>query len=138
MWLYAHRLSFRAIAKFLNVSDRSIFVWVKKFAENNYTKPVPTGDSVVVELDEMWHFIHSKKRPVWIWKAYCRTTKQLIDWQCGKRDCETFAKMYKRLQKWNVKIYFTDKFGIYRDFINPDKLVQTKSETHLIECNNFR
>ena len=45
--------------------------------------------------------------------------------------------MYKRLQKWNVKIYFTDKFGIYRDFIHPDKLVQTKSETHLIECNNF-
>ena len=45
--------------------------------------------------------------------------------------------MYKRLQKWNVKVYFTDKFGIYRDFIHPNKLVQTKSETHLIECNNF-
>ena len=45
--------------------------------------------------------------------------------------------MYKRLQKWNVKIYFSDNFGIYRDFIPPDKLVQTKSETHLIESNNF-
>ena len=78
-----------------------------------------------------------KKRPLWIWKAYCRTTKQLIDWQCRRQDSETFAKMYKKLQKWNVKIYFTDKFGIYRDFIHPDKLVQTKSETHLIECNNF-
>ena len=59
--LYAHGLSFRAIGKFLNVSARSVFVWVKRFAENNYTKPVLTGDSVIVELDEMWHFIHSKK-----------------------------------------------------------------------------
>ena len=61
VWLYAHGLSFRAIGKFLNVSARSVFMWVKKFAENNYTKPIPTGDSVIIELDEMWHFIHSKK-----------------------------------------------------------------------------
>ena len=58
VWLYANGLSFRAIAKFFNVSARSVFVWVKNFAENNYTKPVPTSDSVIVELDEMWHFIH--------------------------------------------------------------------------------
>ena len=61
VWLYANGLSFRAIAKFLNVSARSVFVLVKKIAENNYTKPVPTSDSVIVELDEIWHFIHSKK-----------------------------------------------------------------------------
>ena len=59
--LYAHGSSFRAIGKFLNVRARSVFVWVKKFAENNYTKPIPTDDSVIIELDEMWHFIHSKK-----------------------------------------------------------------------------
>jgi hypothetical protein len=25
-------------------------------------------DAVIVELDEMWHFLHSKTQ-VWIWKA---------------------------------------------------------------------
>ena len=119
VWLYYHRLSFRAVAKLLKVSVRSVFVWVKQFAEDNYSKPI------------------LKKRQVWIWKAYCRTTKQLIDWECGTRDSETFTKLYRRLKKWNVKIYFTDRYRAYRDFISPECLIQTKSQTHLIESNNF-
>ena len=59
--LYAHDLSFRAIAKLLKVSAQSVFTLVKKFAENNYAKPTPTDDGVVIELDEMWHFLRSKK-----------------------------------------------------------------------------
>ena len=31
------------------------------FAENNYAKPTPTDDGVVIKLDEMWHFLLSKK-----------------------------------------------------------------------------
>ena len=38
-----------------------MFVWVKQFAENNYSKPIPQNESVIIELDEMWHFLHSKK-----------------------------------------------------------------------------
>ena len=78
-----------------------------------------------------------KKRQVRIWKAYCRTTKQLIDREYGARDSETFAKLYKRLKKWNVKVCFTDYYGVYRDFISPEHLIQTKSDTHLIKSNNF-
>ena len=55
--LYSHGLSFRAIAKLLKVSAQSVFTWVKKFTENNYAKPTPTDDGVVIELDEMWHFL---------------------------------------------------------------------------------
>ena len=29
--------------------------------ENNYSKPTPTDDGVVIELDEMWHFLRFKK-----------------------------------------------------------------------------
>ncbi len=59
--MYAHGLSFRTIAKFLKVSVPSVFIWVKNFTKNNYSKPAPIDDSVVIELDEMWHFLHSKK-----------------------------------------------------------------------------
>ena len=61
MQLYAYGLSFRTIAKLLKVSAQSVLVWVKNFAENNYSKPAPIEDSVVIELDEMWHFLCSKK-----------------------------------------------------------------------------
>ena len=33
VWLYAHGFSFRTTAKFLKVSARSVFVWVKTFAK---------------------------------------------------------------------------------------------------------
>ena len=61
VWLYSHGLSMRTIAKFFKVNVRSVFVWIKAFAQNNYIKPQPQSDGVVVELDEMWHFLHSKK-----------------------------------------------------------------------------
>ena len=51
----------------------------------------------------------AQKNQVWIWKAYCRNTGQLID-----RD------------GWNA----------YGDIIPSELLVQTKSETYLIESNN--
>jgi transposase len=61
VWLYSHGFSFRTIAKFLKISVRSAYVWVKTFAENNHTKPIPKDNSVIIELDEMWHFLNSKK-----------------------------------------------------------------------------
>ena len=82
-------------------------------------------------------FFALKKRQVWIWESYCRTTKQLIDWECDSRDAETFRKMYERMKKWNVKVFFSDRYRVYHDFMPPQCLIQTKAETHWIESNNF-
>ena len=61
VWLYCHGLSFRTIAKYFRVNVRSVFNWVKTFAQKNYVKPTPSSDGVIVELDEMWHYLRSKK-----------------------------------------------------------------------------
>ena len=61
VWMYAHGYSFRTISRFLKVSAKSVFVWLKNSAKNNYSKPAPTDDSVVIELDEMWPVVRSKK-----------------------------------------------------------------------------
>ena len=62
VWLYCHGLSFRTIAKYFKVNVRSVFNWVKAFAKENYVKPEPVDDAVIVlELDEMWHYLNNKK-----------------------------------------------------------------------------
>jgi transposase len=61
VWLYCHGLSFRTIAKLFKVNVRSVFNWVKSFAKANYIKPEPHKDGVIIELDEMWHYLNSKK-----------------------------------------------------------------------------
>ena len=61
VWMYAHGFSLRTVAKFFHVSHRAVYEWVRAYAFCNYHKPEPNGDSVIVELDEMWHYVHSKK-----------------------------------------------------------------------------
>jgi len=53
-------LSFNAIARIYNVATSTVMRWVRSFAEKTYEKPEP-GQAVIVELDEMWHYLHSKK-----------------------------------------------------------------------------
>lgn len=58
--LYTLGLSMNAIARLFKVSTPSILNWVRDFAVANYEKPHPK-DAILIELDEMWHFIGSKK-----------------------------------------------------------------------------
>ena len=53
-------LSLSAIARLFHVSPPAVLRWVRNFAERIYEKPEP-GEVVIVELDEMWHFLISKK-----------------------------------------------------------------------------
>ena len=96
--LYNHGLSIRAAAKLQGVSRTSALNWIKEFAKKIYEKPAPWA-AILVELDEMWHYLGSKKNKLWIWKAYRRETGELIDWECGGRDKETFKKIDGSLVK---------------------------------------
>ena len=55
-----HGLSIRAIAGLIGVSPTAVLKWIKTFAKTHYEKPAP-GDAIIVELDEMWHYLGSKK-----------------------------------------------------------------------------
>src|SRR3954464_12654500 len=59
--LYLSGLSMNRTAKLLGVSTPGVQAWIERFAEVYAQKPEPEGRAVVVELDEMGHFL--KKRP---------------------------------------------------------------------------
>ena len=60
--LYVHGLSLNAIAKMMDVSTPGVLDWVKRFAKAHYEKPKPTGNAVILELDEMWHYLEKKHK----------------------------------------------------------------------------
>lgn len=60
VWLYCHGLSMSAVGKALGVSATAVMKWIQKAARTHGAKPDP-GRAVIVELDEMWHFLGSKK-----------------------------------------------------------------------------
>ena len=59
--LYVSGLSMNRTAKLLGVSTPTVMAWIERFAEVYAQKPEPEGRAVVVELDEMWHYL--KKSP---------------------------------------------------------------------------
>ena len=59
--LYVSGLSMNRTAKLLGVSTPSVMTWIEQFAEAYAQKPEPEGRALVVELDEMWHYL--KKKP---------------------------------------------------------------------------
>ena len=59
--LYINGLSLRTIGRLLRVSAAAVLKWVKQYAIESYEKPRPQENAVVVELDEMWHYLHVKK-----------------------------------------------------------------------------
>ena len=60
--LYTHGLSLNAIGKLLGVSTPGILDWVRRYARKHYTKLEPQGDAVILELDEMWHYLGKKHK----------------------------------------------------------------------------
>jgi len=60
LYLYVVGLSMNAIARMFKIRPSTVLYWVRNFALKAYEKPLPVG-GVVVELDEMWHFLESKK-----------------------------------------------------------------------------
>jgi transposase len=59
--LYLSGLSMNRTAKLLGVSTPSVMAWIEQFAKSYAQKPEPEGRALVIELDEMWHYL--KKRP---------------------------------------------------------------------------
>jgi transposase len=90
--LYLSGISMNRIAFLLRVSAQTVLNWIRTFATEHSKKPDPTGKTIVLELDEMWHDLKRKRRKLWIWKALDRDTGQLLDWECGRRDKTTLKK----------------------------------------------
>ena len=135
---YLSGISMHRIAFLLRVSAQSVLNWIRAFAKEHEQKPEPTGKTIILELDEVWHYLKTKRCKLWIWKALDQETGQLLDWECGRRDKATLKKMVDRLATWDVKLYCTDKWATYASVIPQDKLVQSKATTHAIERHHGR
>lgn len=59
--LYVSGLSMNRTAKLLGVSTPMIQTWLEQFAAAYAQKLEPEGRAVMIELDEMWHYL--KKSP---------------------------------------------------------------------------
>ena len=134
--LYVSGLSMNRTAKLLGVSTPSVMTWIEQFAEVYAQKPAPEGRAVVVELDEMWHYL--KKSRTSSGKARDRATGRVVDWECGGRDAATLSRLLERVGRRNPRLYCSDDWAAYAELIPPGRLFVGKEETHGIERDHAR
>jgi hypothetical protein len=60
LFLYISGLSLRRIARIVKTDVHAVYRWIWDYSRTNYEKLSLRGEAV--ELDEMWHYLHSKKQ----------------------------------------------------------------------------
>jgi len=123
------------VAHLLGTTAQSVLRWVCRSVDRFCTKP-PPGEAVVIELDEMCHFLQRKDNKVWIWKAFDRATGRLVDWECGARDERTFRRLFERLARWKVRLFCSDNYVFYPLVLAVGSHFQGKGQTVALERNN--
>ena len=58
--LYAHGLSINFLAKMFKVSAPGMLGWIREFDKKHCQKVEPSGRPMILELDEMWHYVQKK------------------------------------------------------------------------------
>lgn len=71
---------------------------------------LPYEDGDVLELDELWSFVHTKANKCWVWIALCKRTRQVVSWVIGSRDEERCQAL------WDLIPDDYKKSTIYSDF----------------------
>ena len=61
LW-YLSGMSMNRAAFLLRVSAQAVLNWIRDFAMVHCEKPEPTGKTIVIELDEMWHYLKKKRQ----------------------------------------------------------------------------
>ena len=61
--LYAEGMSARAIERVVGVSHNSVLGWVRQEVAGQAVVPPPATEQHLVEIDEMWSYVGSKKDP---------------------------------------------------------------------------
>jgi hypothetical protein len=46
-----------ALGKMFGVRTSSVLKWIRRYATEHGAQPEPQGTAIVLELDEMWHYL---------------------------------------------------------------------------------
>ena len=60
--LYLSGLSLNRIGQLCGVSTQSVLNWIRDYAAEHAERPKPEGQTVILELDELWHYLYKKNK----------------------------------------------------------------------------
>jgi insertion element IS1 protein InsB len=103
-------------------------------------EPSVPGRIEMLELDEFWSFVGSKRRPRWTWYAIDRQRRRVVAFVNGRRTDESGRELCRKLARARVNTYRTDKWPTYARCLLRCRHHTSKEGTCRIERHhlNFR
>ncbi|MDV2996877.1 MAG: hypothetical protein N4J56_006582 [Chroococcidiopsis sp. SAG 2025] len=143
--LLLERISLRGIARVTQVS----WSWLQDYVNQKLARTprqlkvsVKLPGKSIVECDEMWSFVDSKKNEVYIWLAIDRNTRQVVGCFIGDRTRKSARKFWESLPAiyQHNAIAYTDFWQAYKTVILPNNHRAVGKETgltnHVERLNN--
>ena len=90
----------------------------------------------LVQIDELYSFVESKKNKQWLLYAYAPETDEVLAWQWGDRSEATIELLYKQLDELHVELFCTDDWKAFSAVLPLEKHLIGKSGTKHIEGVN--
>jgi insertion element IS1 protein InsB len=82
----------------------------------------PADAEEILELDELWSFVHEKRRKRWIWLALCRRTRQVVAYAIGNRGEETCRKLWEHIpERYRKGLFYSDFWESYQKVFPKDR-----------------
>lgn len=125
----------RDIAKFIHISATTVLIRIHRIAKRIAPPSIPMGH--IYEVDEMWSYIRTKRKPIWIAYALDRKTKQVVSFNVGNRSKEMLAPILETLNDSQAKRIYTDNLQHYKSLIPETVHRYTNCGTNRIERNNL-
>ena len=80
----------------------------------------------------------TKKNYCWTWVAVDRLKKRFLSFVCGDRSTATGLMLWNKIKDLDIRVFCSDHWRSYKEFVPAEKLIQSKTETFTIESYNSR
>jgi len=143
--LLLERISLRGIARVTQVS----WSWLQDYVNQKLARTprrVRTPDKppgkLIIECDELWSFVNSKKNEVYIWLAIDHNSRKIVGCYIGDRTRKSARKLWADLPEIYQQSAFayTDFWQAYKTVIPPKRHRAVGKETgltnHIERLNN--
>ncbi|HAX6530465.1 TPA: IS1 family transposase, partial [Escherichia coli] len=103
------------------------------------TSHIQPGSDVIVcaEMDEHWGYVGAKSRQRWLFYAYDRIRRTVVEHVFGERTLATLERLLSLMSAFEVVVWMTDGWPLYESRLKGKLHVISKRYTQRIERHNL-
>lgn len=109
-------LGIRSTSRLLDISPTTVLNRIRKIAKAVAKPPIPLNKSY--EVDELYTFVKSKRKGVWIVLAFERESKRIVDFYLGPRTQRSLRMVVNTLHMSKPRRIYTDGLLHYKGLVH--------------------